>query len=1007
MKLKDLAIVLSLLLCSIATFAQTTSTIEGKVVDENGEPLPGVLVSLASPAMQGTRTAVSRANGIFLFRLLNPGTYTATMTMDGMRTEKAEIRVGLGQTSRPTVTMRPATTSETLVITASADPVLDTTTGVANFDKDFIDKIASGRTQTTIAALAPGTAAAAFGGRVSIAGAPTHANQYLVNGIDSRFDNLRGGAGDAVIEDAIQETSVMTSSISAEYGNFGGGVVNTITKSGGNEFSGSLRLALSNPSWANQNPIEREGGDFEDTTNKAWTATLGGPIIKDRLWFFVAGYKTERTISQFFTQPSVLTSSLIAAYGLDENQTVPGPRQISGRMNNDERIEFKLTGQIAEGHDLIYSYTKRDDEQFNNGSAPFDESGLWPYRNIPRELWSVNYRGIINDSFSVDVVYSERESVFEERPSGHIEGDTRITGTLLRDRRTFGRFNSALFLGKPDEPRGNETSRIKANYFTVTNWGSHDLVFGVEDFKDYRFANNRQSLNDFQLWTDVRWEGNTPVPIFQDGSTGGYRTRIIYYPIENPSLTSDLGVLSGFVNDTWTFNEKWRFNVGLRYDDREAKSEDGTLVADDNKLSPRLSVEYDLHGDGKHQFTVGYATYVQRTGQGSQDGSQAGSPGFAWFDYLGPQTENYLDVIQWVNDTYGDGFWFDPLNHPNRAAWEADLVINDLYDPGSQSVVIGQVNPSGGFTPGTLDSPEVNEIRIGYQTRFGNKGFLKADFLERSFDDFYVSNTNLLTGPTANGQNDLSVYNNNDEEYERHYYAVLMQGRWRFSKNFNVLGNYTWSQTYGNINGQSADGVSNTAGTTTDYPEYNTFPAANPSGYLAADQRHVANIFLVYDLNTNFGSFNFSATQRYESGTPYYNTVLLPLSTNSPSYGLPARAASGYVAPPSETTYFIDGRSAHRAESMTQTNLGVNWQLPISKLDVFLEIDIFNIFDEENAFIGASYNTTSSPEAQFDVFNETPVEGVNYTLDEDWGTPSTGGAYQTSRTYRFDVGIRF
>jgi len=958
--------------------------------------------------MQGSRSTVSRVNGIFLFRLLSPGAYTATLSLDGMRTEKAEIRVGLGQTSRPTVVMRPATTSETLIVTASADPVLDTTTGVANFDKEFIDKIASGRSQTAIAALAPGTASGAFQGRVSIAGAPTHANSYLVNGIDSRFDNLRGEAGDAVIEDAIQETSVLTSSISAEYGNFGGGVVNTITKSGGNEFSGSLRLALSNPSWANQNPIERRGGDFEDVTNKAWTATIGGPIIKDRLWFFAAGYQTESTVSQFFTQPLRLTSSLINAYGLDPNQSVPGPRQIEGRKNTDERLEFKLTGQILEGHDAIFSYAKRDDEQFNNGSAPFNESGLWPYRNIPRELWSFNYRGIFTDSFSMDAVYSERESVFEERPSDHIEGDRRITGTLIRDRRTNGRFNSALFLGKPDEPRGNKTARIKANYFLATDLGSHDMVFGIEDFKDYRYADNRQSYNDFQLWTDTRWEGDTVIPIFNDGSTGGYRTRIIYYPIENPSLTSDLSVQSLFINDTWTFDEKWRFSIGLRYDDRQAKAEDGQLVADDNKLAPRLSVEYDLRGDGKHQFTASYSTYVQRTGQGSQDGSQAGSPTFAWFDYFGPQTENYLDVIQWINDTYGQDFFFDPLHHPNRAAWEADLVVNDLYDPGSQSVVIGQVNPSGGFTPGTIKSPDTTEIRLGYQTRFGNKGFVKADFIGRSFDDFYVSNTNLLTGPTANGLNDLSVYNNDDANYERNYYAVLMQARWRYSKNLSFSGNYTWSQTYGNIDGQSSDGVSSTAGTTTDYPEYNNYAARNPSGYLPADQRHVANIFAIYDLNTAIGSFNFSATQRYESGTPYYNAILLPLSTNSSSWGLPARSTSGYVAPPSDATYYLDGRSAHRAENMTQTNLGINWHLPISKLDVFIEIDVFNIFDQENAFIGEYYNTSGlATTTQFNVYNDTPVEGVNYTLDDEWGTPLTGSAYQTSRTYRFDVGLRF
>lgn len=993
------------------SFAQQTSTIEGRVFDEAGEPLPGVVLSIQSDALLGSRTEVSRANGVFLFRLIPPGRYNLTATMTGMQTVKQDINVGLGQSARPTVVMKPATTEETLVVTASVDPVLSTTSVTSHFEKDFVDKIANGRDQRSVAILAPGTNNRAFAGQISISGAPTHANIYLVNGVDSRFDNLRGGPANLVIEDAIQETTVFTSAISAEYGNFGGGVINSVTKSGGNDFSGSFRVGFSNEDWQARTPFEAENGiEKLDEVNQTYTATIGGPIIKDRIWFFGAFFNSELDRNQNFDTPIRLPDSVAVAYGLEPNQPIPNVRAIQGRGTVDERFEVKLTGRIAEGHDVVLSWQDKSFEDVRNGSSPLTEDALWPVRNIPVEGYSLNYRGLINDVFSVDLLYSDRESVFEERPTGHLQGDTRITGTLLRDQRSRGFWNSALFLGKPDEPRGNETLRAKMNYFLVTeNLGSHDFVLGFEDFSDSRLADNRQSFNDWAFWSDVRYEGNTPIPIYSPTSADGrYRSRLVYFPIENPSIGSDLGSQAIFLNDGWTLNEKWRFNIGFRHEDREAFGEDGSLLVDDSSFSPRLSVNYDLHGDGKHGFSASYSEYVQRVGDGADNISVAGSPSFAWLNYSGPQTENYLDVIQWINDTYGQDFFFDPLNHPNTEAFLDDLTVNNLFDPAGRDTVLGAVNPNGGITPTTLASPVVEEIRLGYQYRIGNRGFLKGDYVGRDFDDFYISHINTLTGRSANGRADLEAINNDDEDYERTYHAVQLQGRYRFTNDFTLAGNYTWSQVYGNINGESGSGVSGTTSTTTAYPEFNTFDQRNPSGYLPNDQRHVARIFAVYELSTSIGDFSFAGTQRFETGTPFNKTVSLSLTGGRDvAYGFVPRTQPGYASPPTTTTYFIDPRGSNRAEDITQTDLGVTWELSIGRSQLFIEFDIFNLWNEDSAPNGNGYNTSTQRLDTFNVFTETPVEGTHFELNENFGTPNSNGAYQTPRTFRFDVGFRF
>ena len=126
-------------------FAQQTSSIHGSVVDETGQGLSGVSVTIESPNMKGVRQSVTKVNGDFLFRLLNPGEYTITTTMSGMGTKKVSLSLELSITSRPKIVMSAQTGFQTLVVTADTNAVLDTTDVVANFDAAFVDEITSRR----------------------------------------------------------------------------------------------------------------------------------------------------------------------------------------------------------------------------------------------------------------------------------------------------------------------------------------------------------------------------------------------------------------------------------------------------------------------------------------------------------------------------------------------------------------------------------------------------------------------------------------------------------------------------------------------------------------------------------------------------------------------------------------------------------------------------------------------------------------------------------------------
>ena len=231
----SLALAALCLLASVA-LAQTTASVTGTVIHQGG-PLPGVTVTATSPSLQGSRTAVTGENGNYFLGGLPPGDYTLAFEMQGMQPVSERTRVSLAQTSRVDTNLRLSAMEEAITVTASAPAVLETSTVGTNITTQMLDRLPTGRTINAAVLMAPGVSSQGIAGP-SISGAPSYDNVYLVNGVVVN-ENLRGQPHDLFIEDAIQETTVLTGGISAEYGRFTGGVINTITKSGGNEFSGS------------------------------------------------------------------------------------------------------------------------------------------------------------------------------------------------------------------------------------------------------------------------------------------------------------------------------------------------------------------------------------------------------------------------------------------------------------------------------------------------------------------------------------------------------------------------------------------------------------------------------------------------------------------------------------------------------------------------------------------------------------------------------------------------
>ena len=359
---RSLCVAISILVFSLTAFAQSipTATLTGKVTAE-GAALPGVGVTIASPNLQGTRTTTTSSAGDYMFPLLPPGDYTVTFELSGMQTVKRNATLSVAGTASVDAELRPAAVAESITVTANTalTAPVESTQVSTNFKQDLIENLPVQRDLHSVTLLAPGVndngpkvAGDPLRSGIMISGAMSYDSLYLVNGAIIN-ENLRGQAHPLFIEDAVQETTVLTGGVSAEYGHFTGGVVNAITKSGGNDLKGSFRTSLTNETWTAKIPEFTEKQD--DKINPVYEATLGGPFLRDRLWFFGAG-RSARLSDIKQTEPGLARAGDQDANGNPIAAGTPVTPLTYPHGTKERRLEGKLTGSIGSKHTLVASY---------------------------------------------------------------------------------------------------------------------------------------------------------------------------------------------------------------------------------------------------------------------------------------------------------------------------------------------------------------------------------------------------------------------------------------------------------------------------------------------------------------------------------------------------------------------------------------------------------------------------------------------------------------------------
>ena len=984
-----------ILTAGAATAQTTTGTISGRVVDSQGLPLPGVTVSASSPNLQGVSSAVTSANGDYIFTGLPSGTYTITFELSGFEKQTRTATLAPTQVFPLNVTMGVAALTETVnVVGRSADVVTQTAQVANNFKQDLINTLPTNRDITSTLLMAPAVHPTGPSGAYSIAGSMSFETLYMVNGVNVS-ENLRGQPYNLYIEDAIQETTVSTAGISAEYGRFGGGVVNVITKSGGNTFSGSLRDTLNNDKWRTLTPFEQSQISADplhqelrvDKTVPEYEYTAGGPVMKDHLWFFTAGRLQTQESGR-----SLVITNIPYTY-----------------TDQTRRYEGKGTFSINSNHRFQGAYTKIIENQTNdtfNTAASMDLRSL-DNRQLPEDLSTGSYSGVLSSHFFVEARLSDRH--FSFIGSGAPTTDL-IQGTLLLDgQRNNTRFWSPTFCGIcTPETRDNTDAYAKGTYFLSTkSGGSHNMVFGYDLFNDKRFANNHQSGSDYRIFATTSYtQGQNVIPEFLGDGT----TIIQWNPIPVGSEGTNFRTHSLFYNDNWRVSDRLTANLGVRWDKNNGADSAGRLVAKDSAFSPRLGLVWDPFGNQKWAVTASFAKYVSAIANSIADSSSpAGNPQTFQFVYRGPSINAGSPTVSTPDAIAAVFAWYNANGGANLPLAGAPTI------PGLTPII-----------QGSLASPNNLEYAAGVSRQFGSQAAIRADYVYRDFRDFYVTVLNTGTGTVTDqfGKHyDLAeVQNSND--LTRRYSGLTTSATYRFSTTVDAGATYTLSHAWGNVEGENVGSGPITA-TAFSYPEYKQASWNYPIGDLSIDQRHRARLWLNYGLPWVNG-LTLSALEALESGVPY--GAVGPIATQ------PYVANPGYLTPPGNTggsavLYYFTTRDAYRTQGQIRTDFAGNYAYHLRNahnLELFGQLQVLNVFNQfqlcgcgQTVFTngGAVTQTTidqtvltaanSAAYARFNPFTTTPTQGTNWTLGPHFGQALNRFAYTIPRELRVSFGLRF
>jgi len=691
---------------AVAQTGQMFGELVGKVTDDQGGVLPGVTVTLSGPAVMGTPTMVTNAQGLYRFPAVNNGTYTLKFELTGFAPLVREgIVVPVRQTITVDAAMKLASLQETVVVSGQSPTVdIENTKIGARLSKETLEAVPTSRTIFGSTTVLPGmTMGRQDPGGLNAAtstGMVAHgASNYNLNYYGVTADTPQNYGSMYYMDfGSAEEISVDTAAMGAEVGGGGGANINVVPKSGGNQLKGDAFYSITGKGYWNGftgNNITsdlRAQGITDPTLQKLsdFNADAGGPFIKDKLWWFgsIRDYRTHENVAGFVT-PAACTPGTAGCESLDffsnlRNYTASGKYQI----NNNNQLS------------MFWTYNKKYQPNRNAGvNQPLAVSTL--NQQSPKNLFNGDYTSVFGSNTFLEVSASYFHMHW---PSDF--SDAFYAEPLAQQKPSTFNITTGIYIDGP-EPTGQ---RFRDSYRQQTN-------IGVTRYIDNLLGANHQMKMGFEnWWTPIGTDGFN---VFEDvrlrytgaGSvcnptvkTGCVPNQVFLY---NTPLTQQTAMknLAAFIQDRATFN-RVTVNLGVRW-----SYYDGTIPAQSNggaewgsacsacnqsfpeiktpyawnTLAPRTGVVIKLTEDGKNVAKASYSRYFETmyTSEYSTiNGNGINTSGVATYSWNGAFDANGRPVLGTLQSQFVpksntiDPNLRDPKNDEIMFAFQRELAPN-------------------------------------------------------------------------------------------------------------------------------------------------------------------------------------------------------------------------------------------------------------------------------------------------------------------------------------------
>jgi len=941
-----------LVLAAGSLLAQTlTGSILGTVKDEQGGAMPGVSVTLTGKT--GARTVTTGDDGMYRFPLLDPGSYEVAVEMSGFGAQRRTgIVISIGKDLEYDFTLKLAAVTEILEVVGEA-PVVDTTSAESTntLSQDLLYNMPLARFAPDLLNYAPGiNNDAAFGGGGGN-------NALLIDGVDTR-DPEGGTAWSFFNFNVIDEVQIQGLGAPAEYGAYTGAIINSVTKSGGNSFSGLFDANYTTEDFSSDNVSEgllEQNPTIQPSITTGfldWTTQIGGPIQKDKLFFFASAQR----------------------YNLKYDPT--GPRTKGQELSH--RFNLKLS-YLPSVSDTLTAHVEYDDYSIRGRPGydnKIDTDAQTVLEDAPEWVWNVQWRHIFGQKTLLEAKYLGW--------TGYYYLDPQTPGALYYDGTTNSfqtQPEGTPFAGLPSSngsfyyaDRGRHEAHASITHYAEA-FGHHDLKFGVQI--------ERSKVRN-------RWGYPTGVNYY-DYSYYGYPVGQYYAYTYGYDVAGKNERESVYLQDSWKVNDRLTINAGVRLDRIGGKgdrnSEGQGKVYETTNFAPRIGFAWDVTGDQKTVVKAHYGQYYEAALFTLYQRALVGTEDYVGY-YFDGETQEPGGPPGFYEDNrvdFSTPYQIDPnVKHPRVDEFTAGferalsndfrLAVTGIWRENKNFV--DAVLPNARFTNATI-TPSLSDNATGAPS--GPLDVYRWENREDSQSGGFITNIDgwQYLDPDGNVVATADAF--------RKYRALMVVLNKRFTNRWQAQASYVLSKSEGTLDNR---GFGNYAGISNVWKTPNT-AVLNRDGALGWDARHEVKVMATYRIPKI--ELGVNAYYRFLSGIPY-NAQYRLVSAD--------RRALGYASIPSSLrTIFLEPRGSRNFDNQSTLDLRVDKIFKFGqgsdRLSVYADIkNVFNKGTVDDLWVRTETDTTLG-NAEFPASGECPctvpfegplnvIPGRQITLGARW-----------------------